>query len=65
MGFSSISHLLILLVVVLLIFGPGRLSKVMGEFGKGIRSLRDGMGGEDKSGAAAPRIESDDHKPQA
>jgi sec-independent protein translocase protein TatA len=34
-------ELLIVLVLVVLIFGPGRLSKTMGELGKGIRSFRD------------------------
>lgn len=34
-------ELLIILVIIVLIFGPGRLSKTMGEVGKGIRSFRD------------------------
>ncbi len=34
-------ELLIVLVVVVLIFGPGRLSKTMSELGKGIRSFRE------------------------
>ncbi|HSJ87928.1 MAG TPA: twin-arginine translocase TatA/TatE family subunit [Anaerolineales bacterium] len=34
-------ELLIVLVLVVLIFGPGRLSKTMSELGKGIRSFRD------------------------
>ena len=43
-------ELLIVLVVVVLIFGPGRLSKTMSELGKGIRSFRDSFSpSEDKS----------------
>jgi sec-independent protein translocase protein TatA len=34
-------ELLILLIIIVLIFGPGRLGKTMGELGKGIRSFRD------------------------
>ena len=34
-------ELLIVLVLVVLIFGPGRLAKTMTELGKGIRSFRD------------------------
>jgi sec-independent protein translocase protein TatA len=34
-------ELLIVLVLVILIFGPGRLGKTMAELGKGIRSFRD------------------------
>jgi sec-independent protein translocase protein TatA len=41
-GFG-LPELLILLVIIILIFGPGRIGKVIGEIGKGIRSLREGM----------------------
>jgi len=34
-------ELLIVLVLIVLIFGPGRLSKTMSELGKGFRSFRD------------------------
>jgi sec-independent protein translocase protein TatA len=49
-------ELLIILVIVLLLFGVGRISKISGELGKSIRSFKDGLGGnkddvnsEDKS----------------
>jgi sec-independent protein translocase protein TatA len=43
-------ELLILLVIIVLIFGPGRLAKTMGELGKGIRSFRDSFSSsEEKS----------------
>lgn len=43
-------ELLIVLVVVVLIFGPGRLAKTMAELGKGIRSFRDSFSpSEEKS----------------
>lgn len=38
-------ELIVILVIVLLLFGPGRIGKVAGEIGKGIRSFRDGLGG--------------------
>ena len=38
-------ELVVLLVLVLLLFGPGRIGKVAAELGKGIRSFRDGLGG--------------------
>ena len=40
-------ELLIILVIVVLVFGPGRLGKAMGEIGKGIRSFRDAFGSEE------------------
>lgn len=41
-------ELLILLAIVVLLFGPGRIGKVAGEIGKGIKSFREGLGGEKK-----------------
>ncbi len=40
-------ELLIILVIILLLFGPGRIGKVAGELGKSIRAFRDGL--SDKS----------------
>jgi len=39
-------ELLIILVIILLLFGPGRIGKVAGELGKSIRSFRDGLSGK-------------------
>jgi sec-independent protein translocase protein TatA len=36
-------ELTIILLIVVLLFGPGRLGKVAGELGKGIRSFRQGL----------------------
>ena len=38
---------IIVLVIVLLIFGPGRITKIAGEMGKGIKEFKDGITGED------------------
>jgi sec-independent protein translocase protein TatA len=42
------TELIIILVIVILIFGPGRIGKLAGELGKGLKSFRDGMGEEKK-----------------
>lgn len=46
----GVPELLIILVIVLLLFGPGRLGKIAGELGTGIRNFREGLneGKEDK-----------------
>ncbi len=46
----SLGHLIIILVIVFVFFGAGKLPKVMGDIGKGVRSLKDGLkgDGEDK-----------------
>jgi len=37
------TELIIILVIVLLLFGPGRIAKIAGELGKGIRSFKDSV----------------------
>jgi sec-independent protein translocase protein TatA len=43
MGSMSLFHWLVLLLVIFIVFGAGKLPKVMGDVGKGIRNLRDGL----------------------
>jgi sec-independent protein translocase protein TatA len=44
MGSFSVWHLLILLAVVVILFGGGgKLSRIMGDFGKGINSFKAGL----------------------
>ena len=38
-------ELLIILVIVVLLFGVGRIGKIAGEIGKGIREFRNGLDG--------------------
>lgn len=38
----------IILVIVILLFGVGRIGKVAGELGSGIRAFREGLQGKDK-----------------
>lgn len=40
---ASFWELLLVLVIVFVLFGAGKLPKVMGDFGRGIKSLRDGL----------------------
>jgi len=49
MGGLSIWHLLIVLFVVVILFGGGgKLSKIMGDFGKGINAFKAGLKPEDE-----------------
>lgn len=49
MGATSIWHWIIVLLVVLLLFGRGRIAPILGDIGKGIHSLKEGLKGDDKS----------------
>jgi sec-independent protein translocase protein TatA len=43
MGTFSLSHWLVVLAVVLILFGAGRIPKAMGDLAHGIRAFRTGM----------------------
>jgi sec-independent protein translocase protein TatA len=47
-------HWLVVLVIVLLLFGAGKLPRVMGDFAKGIKAFKAGMKEEDEEAAAKP-----------
>jgi sec-independent protein translocase protein TatA len=53
MGSMSIWHWVIVALVVLLLFGKGRISEMMGDLAKGIKSFKKGMA-EDEATPAAP-----------
>lgn len=42
-------ELLILLVIVIVLFGVGRIGKIAGELGGGIRAFREGLQGDEKT----------------
>ena len=42
------TELIIILVIVIVLFGVGRISKIAGELGSGIRSFKDGLQGPDE-----------------
>ena len=43
----SVWQLAIIAIVVLVLFGRGRISEMMGDFGKGIKSFKQGMNEEE------------------
>jgi sec-independent protein translocase protein TatA len=54
-GFTEI---IIVLVIVLILFGPERISKLGGELGKGIKSFKDGLSGDEKKDAETSKTTS-------
>lgn len=56
MGSFSLFHWVIVLLVVVLLFGGGRISGVMGDVAKGIKAFKKGMADDDDvASAARPR----------
>ena len=45
------SELLIVLVIVVLVFGPGRLANTMGEIGKGVRAFKESLSSDEEPDA--------------
>jgi len=59
----GLPELLIILLVIVLLFGPGRIGKIAGELGNGIRSFRDGLKSKEEKENGDPEIKkSDDPK---
>lgn len=57
MGTFSIWHWLVVLAVVLVLFGGGgKLSRLMGDFGKGLKSFKKSMKEEEVGGAEDAKV---------
>ena len=53
MGSFSLMHWIVVLAIILILFGAGKLPRVMGDFAKGIKAFKAGMKEEDEAEAAA------------
>jgi sec-independent protein translocase protein TatA len=59
-GLESPTHLLLVLVIVLLLFGAKRLPEMGRNLGRGIKEFREGLGGKEvpeKNRAAVEKVE--------
>jgi sec-independent protein translocase protein TatA len=59
MGGFSLWHWLVVGVIILLLFGKGRFSDMMGDVAKGLKSFKKGMSEDDEAAAAPRRIEAE------
>ncbi|MCW2238391.1 twin-arginine translocase TatA/TatE family subunit [Azospirillum canadense] len=53
MGSFSVMHWVVVLLIVLLLFGAGKLPNVMGDLAKGVKAFKAGM--KDEENAEAPK----------
>lgn len=51
MGSFSLTHWLVVILVIVLLFGRGRISDLMGDFAKGINSFKKGLNDEAAPGS--------------
>ncbi|HTH18030.1 MAG TPA: twin-arginine translocase TatA/TatE family subunit [Magnetospirillum sp.] len=57
MGSFSIWHWLIVLVIVLLLFGAGKIPKLMGDMAKGVKEFKKGLAEDDEADAKSKQID--------
>ena len=50
MGSLSLGHWIIVILVIVLLFGRGKISELMGDFAKGIKSFKKGMAEDEPTG---------------
>ena len=53
MGSFSLTHWLVVILVIVLLFGRGRTSDLMGDFAKGINSFKKGLNDDAAPGSPA------------
>jgi sec-independent protein translocase protein TatA len=53
MGSFSLMHWIVVLAIILILFGAGKLPRVMGDFAKGIKAFKAGMREEDEPEATS------------
>ena len=51
----SLSHLLIVLLIILVLFGAGKLPSVMSDFAKGLKAFKSGMNEEETGKIKTPK----------
>jgi sec-independent protein translocase protein TatA len=54
MGGFSVWHWLVVGIIILLLFGKGRFSDMMGDVAKGLKSFKKGLSEEEEAAAATP-----------
>ena len=56
----GIAEIIIVLVIVILLFGPGRISKIAKELGASISAFKEGLNGENKE--TKPEVPGEEEK---
>lgn len=54
LGLPRGAEWIFILLIIVLLFGPGRIGKVAGEIGRSIKSFREGLSGKDEDADKPP-----------
>lgn len=57
MGSFSLMHWIVVLAIILILFGAGKLPRVMGDFAKGIKAFKAGMKEDDEPEVMPPPVQ--------
>ncbi len=64
-GIFQPTHLLVILIIVLLVFGPGKIAEIGGTLGRAIRDFKSAMNEREKeSDEKTKRVEDKQDKPE-
>ena len=55
MGSFSLIHWVLVVLVIVLLFGGGRISSLMGDVAKGIKAFKKGMADDEETSSSEPR----------
>lgn len=58
----SLTNIIIILIIVLILFGAGKLPQVMGDLGKGIKSFKDGLKNDEEDKKKLQLEDKEDNK---
>ena len=58
----GIAEIIIVLVIIILLFGPGRISRIARELGASISAFKEGLSGENKAASAEKTAAEDENK---
>lgn len=65
MGSMSIWHWVVVIAVVLLLFGRGKISDLMGDVAQGIKAFKKGMSDDDKTAEKTDPVKTIENTPAA
>ncbi|MCQ3938591.1 MAG: twin-arginine translocase TatA/TatE family subunit [Chloroflexi bacterium] len=57
LGLPRGTEWIVILLIVILLFGPGRIGRIAGEIGRSIKSFREGLSGKDENAGETPEEE--------
>jgi len=59
MGYIGWTGIIIIAILVVILFGKGKISSIMGDLAKGIKSFKKGMSDDNSSNNEGPKDNSD------